>query len=506
MIVWAKGGIRMFSKAILSSVLFLGLFTQIQAQDNTKRIDITLPFSLNNTYLLPMPNRVLALDSDISLVLNGSQIDARVFSKLLWPSIDKPQFVRLLVIEFKQAPQGRDILQIHWGKGNKPLRRYFASTENTTLISPNMAWLREAILLQPTSSDTMSWYVDAQRLHAAYVSDEAQMAQKKYPLQQPSQWLYDKPKALSQLYLLSEDERVLDWSKKYAQFYASNIDEDGYFALTKYQDIKYSNSVGLLYNYLLSGDRLYESTIYRIYAASTKWDAAYELGRGFWTERNQAAALNSAISEWELTNSQGAHTRIVDIIDETYQMTFWPVNDWPLRNCPQHTIKSHEGKGGNSPVCSPWMMALLSDALWRYYLLSDDVKSASLISAFTDFFVQHGSYNELRKGKEIVAPFYLVAFERAELVERNVWTDPQHNCDLAGMLGKGLYIKTKTNSDVQAAKKTFKIFANMCRQDLETVTKRYKKKGQAPLKPPRRFGWTYSSTSDLPWLADMFLN
>ena len=72
---------------------------------------------------------------------------------------------------------------------------------------------------------------------------------------------------------------------------------------------------------------------------------AYSLRRGFWTERNQAAALNVAVSYWELTNDEAALGRINDLIDATVAMTFNPSNGWSLRGCPQHSFKSHEGWG-----------------------------------------------------------------------------------------------------------------------------------------------------------------
>jgi hypothetical protein len=263
-------------------------------------------------------------------------------------------------------------------------------------------------------------------------------------------------------------------------------------------------SPGLLYQYLLTGDSQYRQAISRLYDASTNWDPIHTYGKKFWTERNQAAALQAAVSEWEISSSQSSHDRIRQIIDDTYTMTFKPKRGWPVRQCPQHTIHSHEGRGGNIPVCSPWMMALLSEGLWRYYLLTSDEKAASLLSAFGDFFAQYGSYYGLQKGKQVLAPRYLVAFEETPVIENNIWTDPQHSCDVASMLGKSVHVKTLSGEETTAVRGVFSTFGKLCRDVMDYVSLRYTKSGVAPVKPPRKFGWLYSSTYELPWLVEAY--
>jgi len=61
-------------------------------------------------------------------------------------------------------------------------------------------------------------------------------------------------------------------------------------------DPKYLMPKGLLYRYLLTGDVEAKRTLKHIYWRSLDWDESYSLRRGFWTERNQAAALNVAVS------------------------------------------------------------------------------------------------------------------------------------------------------------------------------------------------------------------
>ena len=237
---------------------------------------------------------------------------------------------------------------------------------------------------------------------------------------------------------------------------------------------------------------------------SCPWDEKYFFERGFWTERNQAAALNAAISYWEITQDKGALKRIKGIISATLGMTFNPKGQWQLRGCPQHTYSSHEGERGSFPVCSPWMLALLGDALWRYYQLTEDESAAALIDAFGDFVLNHGIYYASHKKlTQAVLPKYLSAVNSPEFDLTNQWTDSLHSCDVAGLIGKSVYIKDKYQRSDVLLTELFSVFTKQCKKNLKghgKLTDSYWR-----LKTPRSFAWRYSSTSDLPWLSDKFI-
>ena len=156
-------------------------------------------------------------------------------------------------------------------------------------------------------------------------------------------------------------------------------------------------------------------------------------------------------------------------------------------------------------MCSPWMMALLSDSLWRYYWLTEDIYTAELIRAFGDFFVKYGFYETQRKNVSLKVPWYLTAFEQNPFSEQNVWTDPQHNCSISTMLGKSLWLDRAKNFTIDDKLDVFTYFANQCKKSLQYSFKRSESQGYAVLKPPRRFGWMYSSTSELPWLMNQLI-
>jgi hypothetical protein len=111
-----------------------------------------------------------------------------------------------------------------------------------------------------------------------------------------------------------------------------------------------------------------------------------------------------------------------------------------------------------------------------------------------------------KRVKNIVIPKYIVSIENAEQEELNQWSDPQHACDVAGLLGKSVYIKNKAGSDSFFIASLFTAFVEQCQLGYARLKKEQKKKQNKPywtLKPPRRFAWMYSTTSDLPWLNNL---
>jgi len=260
----------------------------------------------------------------------------------------------------------------------------------------------------------------------------------------------------------------------------------------------------LLYNYFITGNIKAKNKIEVMYKKSLEWNEKYDFERGFWTERNQAAALNIAISYWEITQNKGALKRIKDIIKATVDMTFNPLGEWQLKGCPQHTYRAHEGEHGEFPVCSPWMLALLGDALWRYYQLTEDKSAAALIDTFGDFILNYGIYyGSHKKLTRTVLPKYLSAVNSPEFDMTNQWTDSLHLCDVAGLIGKSVYIKDKYQRPDLLLTELFSVFTKQCKKNLRGHAKLSDSFWR--LKTPRSFTWRYSSTSDLPWLFEKFI-
>lgn len=473
--------------------------------------------------LLPVTKQLISNDATLQLTVGIEKVKAKFSIVNAWPktkqdsikktdTVSGKNYIRLLLIEVEQQALPSKNVTLYW-RNHQENRLTNGSELNlldVSLIFPTQSWLAQALLLHPEyNQDIHDWYIEPQKKYAYYLTNQDLLSKKGYPPNKAAQWLYDRPQAIFQLYIMSGEQHWLKEANRLSSFYQQHIDEEGLFTLKKRFDAKYLMPKGLLYDYLLSGSEEAKNALKKIYQASLAWDENYSSRRGFWTERNQAAALNTAVSYWEVSNDEAVLVRINNIIDATVDMTFNPQNDWQLRGCPQHSFKSHEGWGDNSPACSPWMMALLGDALWRFYQLTNDKRSAALIDAFGDFVLNHGLFYGNKRLKNIVIPKYIVSIENSEQEELNQWTDPQHACDVAGLLGKSVYIKNKAGSDSFLLQSLFSTFVEQCQQSYVRLKKDKNKKQNKPywpLKPPRRFAWMYSTTSDLPWLKSSLLN
>ncbi|GHE89475.1 hypothetical protein [Thalassotalea profundi] len=456
-------------------------------------------------FVLPVPNNKIPLQSEIIITVNGIKLNNKATALTQWTNDNQATFIRLLQINVNkqndQNPKENITYKLQWLPAKKEINTQIIKNKSLPhLVYPSAQWLAESILLHPkiTQLDT-SWYTSPKTLYANFVTNDLLLKQNKYPPTRASQWLFDRPRSIFQLFILTGDTKWLKEGSKLVHFYLENLDETGKFKLKENFDLKYLMPNGLLYFYLLTGDNRIKPVLKAFFEQSLNWQATYKSNYQFWTERHQAAALNIAIAYWEISGSPQAKNRIDEIIDATVQMTFSPRNEWKIIGCPQHTYKSHEGKAGNSPVCSPWMMALLGDGLWRYYRLTHDKRSAALLNAFGDFMPNYGIHFADKKLKNKVLPLYLASMDNKLLEIKNQWIDDQHVCDIAGLIGKSLYIKKKVNEDVFLLNELFNVFIQQCKD----INKKYKhaKKGYLPIIPPRRFGWTYSTTSDLPWLV-----
>lgn len=338
-----------------------------------------------------------------------------------------------------------------------------------------------------------AWYVEPMVRYANYITNAELLAADNIAPDKASQYLYDRPRALFQLYLLTGNKKWRAQAINASQYYIAHLNDDGYFSLIENKDIKYSMPRGLFYYYQLTGNTEAKDAIGRIYTASLNWKPSYS-GQGFWTERNQAAALEAALTYYELTEDKAAQQRVETILAATLKMTMQPEANWPQRGCPQHSFKSHEGGADQSAVCSPWMLALLADPIWRYSQITDSKTAIQLLQQFGRFIVEHGTYVGTNKFSGQYLPKYLVVFDNKQMEDINPWNDVQHSCDVAALLGKALYV----SDTISKHEKT--VFLSLLEPCKSKSNKLNDNKLYWQVRPARKFGWEYSTTSDLPWL------
>ena len=317
-------------------------------------------------------------------------------------------------------------------------------------------------------------------------------------------WLFDRSSTLYSLYIRTGDVRWLRHAHRSTQFYANHIDEKGYFNLKKYQDLKYSYGQSMLIDLILMGDLSHIPTIERIASAGAIWHESYSKSLSFWTERHQAYALLAAISAWEATGKKDHADRAKKLVDNMVYMTKNPANNWEYNGCLLHTLAQHEGSAHQDPVCSPWMSALLSDATWKYYLISEDEKALEFIVGLASYVVSYGVYTGAPpKFSRTILPWYLASSVK-QFTDAGQFSDIEHTCDVAGLVVRGMWAAKKLGRETKKILKTAEDLLNSC------INKNLKNKlrlsGAKRLFPPRKFNWWFGTNSDASWLMQEFEN
>jgi hypothetical protein len=189
------------------------------------------------------------------------------------------------------------------------------------------------------------------------------------------------------------------------------------------------------------------------------------------------------------------------VADATFAMTARPINGWKPDGCPLHTMDAHEGSGGKDPVCSPWMSALLADAVWEYYIHSADRQALVFLAGLGHFVTDHGLYPGYENIDHML-PWYLASSVKT-FTDDGPWGDVEHTCDVAGMVARAAWAEKQLGKDPSRLRATASKLLEGCVYDLEEWHRpRGPQSGKAAwrLAPPRKFNWWFGTTGDLPWL------
>ena len=320
-------------------------------------------------------------------------------------------------------------------------------------------------------------------------------------------WLFDRAMTIFGAYARTGDVAWLRHAHRAAQFYASHVNAAGYFDLKTPNDLKYSYGDAMLIDLMLTGDTTLSEPIERVASAGVNdgFNVAYSISSNFWTERHLAYTLLAALSAWELTGSAVHGDRVKQIISVASAHAQTPPGGWSVDGCLLHTMESHEGSSDTSPVCSPWMSALLGDAIWRYYLHSGDDAALVLLSGFGDFLVNHGTYvAEEGDLAGMTVPYYL-ASSVLQFTDSGPWDDVEHTCDVMGLAARAAWAKAQLGQDNAVVTALTDALQVGCEWNLD----HWHRDGQATidagltvwrLSPPRKYNWWFGTTSDYGWL------
>jgi hypothetical protein len=370
-------------------------------------------------------------------------------------------------------------------------------------------WLGECLLrsrAQPMGTDTrFAWLDDAVVgfAHTAVNDVPDSVVERLNYTTDYEPWLFDRTATLFGVYVRTGDVQWLRHAHRSAQFYLAHLSQRGYFDIKETEDLKYSYGRSLLMDFVFTGDPALLDGIERVAAAGEEWDPTYDLETNFWTERHQTYALLAALSAWEATGSATHSDRAADIARISFALASDPVGSWQNDGCMLHGMEAHEGAGGTTPVCSPWMSALFADAVWEYYVQTHDAAALTFLAELGRFVTEFGLY-EGGDGLDYTMPWYLSSSE-TQFSDEGPWGDIEHTCDVAGLVTRAAWARTELGQDGSALRAVASDLLVGCEYNLaewhRPAAPSTVGKSEWRLSPGRKFNWWFGTTSDMTWLT-----
>lgn len=427
-----------------------------QGVSGTQRVNFGLPLQ---------PGQLT--DAERVRVLAGSQ-ELRAARRALAKYADGS--VRSVQIQFDTAIAGEADVQLHVGEAPTTEALSLVAVE-TTLANPNgeqgprvwpvlpAAWLSGSGFAGPllpesdaASSASAAWasLCDYERwgteafLAAGYESDRAV-------------WLFDRGTAMYRGYARRGDLGPLRSAYIETSMYRNRITGTGTGTRNGLpaggaDDVKYAYSQNLALHYLLTGDDRYrESAEGMALGMSQLWsNPGYAGGSDFWTERHAGFGLLAFVWAMIVSDDRSAEfRRLADGAVDAYlslQTTYPPGYTDTEARCFAHTADAH-GEGGAYFGCSPWMSAILGDALEQYARESDATRAGAV----------HGSLVKLGR---IIAksgiqsdgrPYYFMGVGTAENMPEEY---DEHFGESAYLIAMAWFYSGKTDASLRAAADT----------------------------------------------------
>jgi hypothetical protein len=336
-------------------------------------------------------------------------------------------------------------------------------------------------------------------------------------------WLFDRPFALWNVYVQTGDVKWLRHAHRASQYYASMIARDdvshpphrrgaflkrGATSATDPGDPKYSHAGGLFAAYLLTGDA---GLLDPIRAAAEFVGARiatrlfpYEKVSGLWTERQLAAALNGAVYAYEATGDKVFADRARAIVEGMKTDVTTPPAGYPsdMRGVLLHRPEVHEGTSQPDMVMSPWMSALLVEALTHYHVLSEDTTSLEFLSSYAQFVATRGLYGDSGSASlgQYRAAWYIAGLT-AGYSDGGIEADIEHNLDVYGLLVRGRWARARLGLSVTDIDRVLPSVRAGAMHNLAAWHRSTTGLPRHRLAPTRKFGWWFGTTHDTEWFA-----
>jgi hypothetical protein len=151
---------------------------------------------------------------------------------------------------------------------------------------------------------------------------------------------------------------------------------------------------------------------------------------------------------------------------------------------------------------SPWMSALLGEALWHYYVYSNDTQALRIIAAYAQFIVENSVYTE-RRDAHLASygyPYYISGIKPRHTRDAP-GDDKEHAYDVLGLLARGRWARKMLGQPTRAIDIGIKRLTKTAQLDFQDWIRNSSGIPHYRLAPARKFGWWYGTTYDLAWFA-----
>lgn len=502
---------------------------------------------------LPFPRGFLADAAQVRLESGGEEVPADVTELARWRHFTSTAIdgrsIRSVLISFRHdcqkspraeytvrwgsartAQAGTGVLPANvaertWGAQAEPGRLEHPQTDNYAIdtaaapireprvwVTPPAQWLMQSNLRGPVApiraGMSRDWQTGFLRTYVNDVAADVSGFERNengqgliHWGQEFEGWLYDRPAVLWNAYVQTGDPKWLRHAHRASQFYASHIALEGRrgsFA-KRPGDAKYAHAGGLFSAYLLSGDaRLLDRirAVAELVGSVNTRLPPFERTTGLWTERHMSVAIGGALAAWEATGDAAYRQRVLRIVEGMQADASRPPSGYPdasaMAGVLLHRPEVHEEGSFPDVVMSPWMAALMTEALWRYHLFSDDPRALQLLGDYAQFVAERG----IEQQGVSWAPRYLVGLKgNYEGIEA------EHAFDVLGLLARGRWARqrlgqptTQIDLQIQRLRETADAtFSAWVRNSAGLP--RYR------LSPTRKAGWWYGTTYDLAWFG-----
>jgi hypothetical protein len=258
--------------------------------------------------------------------------------------------------------------------------------------------------------------------------------------------LFDRPAGYAKFYVRSGDEKQLAAALAANDYYRQHITPEGFFDVKKEangqpaKDLKYVYSEGTAIMYMLTGDENYKETLKRV---AKGWETHRRIefkGEGFWTERHHGFGMMAWDHLYELTGDPKYLDNAKRFFNAALDMQVHPGDGKAPDGAWLHTAEAHGD--GDGWTTSPWMSAFLTDAIWKYWMLSGDERAPASLAMYDKFAAK---YAVTKDGKYVN---YMANSPGRGKPENN--EDVAHNTEGIYLMSMGYYFSGGADKDYLA--------------------------------------------------------